>query len=432
MTSQLKIERLAYGPHGVTRANGKVLFVRSTAPGDIVDVNIDEDHGSYAYASIARMIEASPMHRTPPCPYLPRCGGCPWQHISYDAQLQAKEENVAEHLRRIGGIASPPILPILPSPLEFAYRSRLSLRAADGRIGFYAAATHDLVEIERCLLGGEGLNDALIEAARLVRLLRSAVRRVELAQTTPHDSGAVLLLAEVEGGFESIDEESIQLFLEDAQRLRGVALHGKGWRRSWGDETITLSPEEGLTLAARSGAFTQVNPLANRLLVQEVLKHGGFLPTDRVLELYAGVGNLTFPVAQRVAHVTAVEQDRIGALAAEENVRARHVGNVDVVHASSHRALASEVRRRARVDAVVVDPPRSGIADITNLLLDLAAPRLIYVSCNPSTLARDLKRLSPRYRVEAIQPLDMFPHSYHVEVIARAVLHGSARGAPQS
>ena len=419
---RVQIDRLAYGPQGVARDDGKVVFVRNTAPGDVVEISIDEDHGSYAYASAQHIIEASPIRRIPPCPYPPRCGGCPWQHVAYAAQLRAKEDNIADHLRRIAGLTAPPLRPILPSPLEYGYRSRLSLRTESGRIGFYAAGSHDLVEVERCLLGGEILNRALPHVAGIVRALRSAVRRVQVIQCTVPDADAVSLLGEVEGELCAADVATIASFIDDSHPVRGVTLHGKGWRRSWGEEVITINPEEELRLSARSGAFTQVNPLANRRLVEQVVTLGAFAAGERVLDLYAGIGNLTFPIARRAAHVIAVEQDRVATLAAQENARHLHANNVEVIHASAHRALSRWRRHPPHFDVVVVDPPRSGIAEITDHLLELGAARLIYVSCNPPTLARDLKRLAARYRVEAIQPIDLFPHTYHVEVVVQCTL----------
>jgi len=421
-THRVTISALSHGPHGIARidGDGKVLFVRGAVPGETVEVAVREDRGTYAFADVCRVLSPSAGRREPPCPYLPRCGGCPWQHLEYAAQLRAKEQNVRDALRRIGGIGAAPIAPIIPSPDEYAYRGRLSMRVDGGRLGFYAGGTHELVEVGHCLLAQPAVDAAITAAASLLRRLASDLRRVEIASCG--DGSSVAIVGEVHGPLRTKDDTTIRGWLDAQPDVAGVVFTGKRWRRQWGDDAVAWAAEEGYALTTRAGTFTQVNPRGNRLLVQAVLDLGRFASADQVLDLYAGSGNLTVPIARRAGHVTAVEQHPDAAADARANVARLGLSNCRIVTGDARAAVAAFAAERTACAAVVLDPPRSGAAAIIDGLLALGPARLIYVSCNPATLARDLKRLAPRYTVDAVQPIDLFPHSYHVETVVRAVL----------
>jgi 23S rRNA (uracil1939-C5)-methyltransferase len=416
---RVTISGLTYGPHGVGRlASGKAVFVRGVAPGEEVEVVVTEDRKNFVYADLAAVVGPSQQRRTPPCEYLPGCGGCPWQHLTYAAQLHAKEQSVRDALTRIGKLDASLVQSILPSPLEFGYRNRLNLRVDGHEIGFYRGGTHALVPISHCLLA-EAEVDRAIEAARaLVRCVESKVRRIEIVARGR--APGVVLHGEVEGELSPRDEERAVAFLDSFSDVSGIVLQGHRWRTAWGDVMVRVTPADGAEVTLPAGAFSQVNPRANRQLVELVLAFAGLRGGDRVLELHAGAGNLTLPLAAHAGQVVAVEQDKLAAAAAAENTRA--LSNVEVRNLSAAQAVTQCAARGENFDLVVLDPPRSGAPEAVKGLLDIAARRLVYVSCNPSTLARDLARLARRYRIEAVQPIDMFPHTYHVETVVRTVL----------
>jgi len=410
---------MAYGAHAVARMNGKVVFVRGGAPHEEVEVAVREQHERYAFADVVAVQRASVDRRTAPCPYLPRCGGCPWQHLDYDAQLAAKQRILGDQLQRLGGVSAS-VAPALASPRVFGYRRRLKLRVADGVVGFHAAASHDLVAIEHCLLAEAPVDAAIAWLTELVGALRTEVRRLEIAATG--DDQRVVVAGEAQGQWDEADHDACRDWLAAHDRVAGLVLRGRGWAQAWGDATIAFAAGDGPPLHVRVPGFTQVNDETNRLLIEQVVRRVSPRPGLRVLDLYAGAGNLSLPLRRGGAEVTAVEQDRGAAADARANAEREPGPPLRVLAMPAERALRQLVDTGARFDAVVLDPPRSGAAACVPWLLRLQAPRLVYVSCDPSTLARDLKALGSAYRVDDVQPIDFFPHTYHVETVVGATL----------
>lgn len=405
---------MAYGPHAVARADGKVLFVRGAAPDEEVEVTVREERPRYGYADVVAVRRPSAQRRVAPCPYQPRCGGCPWQHLDYAAQLAAKHRIVVEQLRRLGGLEVEVAAP-LPSPRELGYRRRVKLRVADGIVGFHAAASHELVAVDHCLLAEPAVDAVIATLSPLVRRLRSAVRRLEI--TAGGAGGRVVIAGEVEGGWVEDDETVCRAWLVERPEVAGLLLRGRGWRRAWGDATIAAASAGGPPLRLQAPSFTQVNDGANRLLIECVRRLVAPRPGLRVLDLYAGAGNLSLPLRRAGAEVTAVEQDREAAAAARANAADEEGPPLRVLAMAAEAAVQRLAEAGERFDVVLLDPPRSGAA---GCLPSLSAPRLVYVSCDPTTLARDLRALSPAYRVDVVQPIDFFPQTYHVETVVAA------------
>ncbi len=448
MSSQpltVTIERLSYGPAGIGRVDGKVIFVPGTVPGDIVEVVIEEEKKTYAIGRLVALKHASAERRSAPCPYIPRCGGCPWQHMTYAAQLRAKQASVEENMRRIGGLTEPPVLPIIPSPDEWHYRHRIRLRTEPpDRLGFYQARSHELVEIESCLIANQDSSDQLRQAREWLAVLQTIVRRVELL--TEEKAMRTVVVGNAEGVFQTADDLACQRFLSAHPGIAGLVLFGRGWRREWGETRISIDlgqnelgeideidEVDNLSLSVSSGIFTQVNLAGNRLLIETLLRLADFESEHQVLELYCGAGNLTLPLAYRVHTLIGIEQDRVAVANARENVARLGLSNVEFMQTSVHKGLDillgnqnphNQHKHDARgTDTIVLDPPRAGVADIVDRLPRFGAQQIVYISCDPSTLARDLQRLGQHgYRVVSLQPIDLFPQTYHVETIAIAVL----------
>ncbi len=359
----ITIDRLAFGGEGVGRTEGKVVFVPWTAPGDKVRVKILSDHGRYERAEIVEILEPSPDRIDPLCPVFGLCGGCQWQHLKYEEQVKIKEEILRETLVRVAQIHEPNILPMIASPSPWHYRSRIQLKVdAQGRIGFHGFKSHQVVPIENCPISDERLNAKLNEI----------LSHPERPQT----------------GFE-------------------ISLNGSNGEK----------------------VFSQVNPEQNRRLIETVLDlalgnaERAFTQKKIVVELYAGSGNFTIPIAERVGKVIAVEENSEAVRQGDELARSKGLETVEWIEGSAEWGLKKVYRKKVAADVLVLDPPRRGAKEILDLI-PLVRPRLIvYVSCDPVTLARDLQFLVRRhYRLEKIQPIDMFPQTYHIESVAQLVL----------
>jgi len=420
-TLRLKIDALAYGPYGIGRHNGRVIMVPLTVPGDEIEAAIVEDKGNYAVGEMRALVAPSPARREPPCPYIGSCGGCPWQMVQYETQLQAKETSVADALRRIGKIENYEMLPILASPQEYRYRRRIRLHAGPGpRLGYHRLFSHRIVEVASCLIATEGA-DRRIDATRAwVERLASHLVEVEIVESDEPD--AVVLAGKIDGTIAAEDDAVSKNFLDEHRDVAGLVLFGKNCRRSWGRSTLIVEPEDGLKMEVDAEVFTQVNREGNRRLVRELIQWGAFAPSDRVLELYSGAGNFTLPVARRAGAVVAVEGDARAVENGKNNGIKNDLQNIRWIQ--SHVPQAARRLREAgeKFTKIVLDPPRSGAKGLERDLAALGADKMFYVSCNPATLARDLAALAGNgYGVKRVRPLDLFPHTFHVEALAEIV-----------
>lgn len=414
----LEIGSLSHGPYGIGRHDGRVIMVAGTVPGDRVTARLIESKGSYAIAELIDITQPSAQRRRPPCPYVGPCGGCPWQQIDYGAQLTAKQQSLEDALRRIGKLKDFDILPIVAAPREFHYRRRIRLRCNNRRqVGFSRSLSHDLVEIDSCEVASEQVNRALEHVRSWVK--EAATNIVEIEIVAGDGENELVLIAIAAGPLAPSDSATIRKLLDGGAGLRGVIVAGYGRRQVWGDTRISVATETDMCLAVEADVFTQVNPAGNRTILHHLLRAGEFANRDYVLELYCGAGNFTLPIARRAGKVVAVEGHRHAVDSGKLNAQRNGIENIRWRVAPVPAALAQLARRKERFNKIVLDPPRAGAKGIEQDLAVLNAETILYISCDPATLARDLAALAQRgYKLQTVQPIDLFPQTFHMEALA--------------
>jgi 23S rRNA (uracil1939-C5)-methyltransferase len=414
---ELLVERLAYGADGLAHHEGQVVFVPYVAPGDRVRARIVERRAGFLRAELCDVVSAG-RDRTPPrCPVFGQCGGCQWQHLTFPAQHTAKAAIVAEQLARLGGLRDVDVRPLRSADDPWSYRARITLLVEGRRLGFRRARSHALVEIDDCAIADAALVTHLGIARDWVASLRAVPERLTLARAPE----GVVLVAETRRAAGAVDVEVTEDLLARHASVRGAVLAGAGARIVVGDPHVLVPLEPDLQLEVPADAFTQVNPSANPLLVSTVLELGDVGPGWRVLDLYCGAGNFTLPLGRRGADVLGIERSDVAVAAGRAN--GARLGIAGARFLCGTVAVELERLPAQELDAVVLDPPRTGAADVVPLLVARRPRRVVYVSCDPATLARDAGTLvGGGYRLGRVQPVDLFPHTYHIETVVEFVL----------
>jgi 23S rRNA (uracil1939-C5)-methyltransferase len=338
----LRIEDVAFGGKGVAREQGKAVFVPYTIEGELVSAEIVREKKQFAEAELIEVKEMSPHRVTPECPYFGRCGGCAYQHISYEHQLAIKWRQVRDALQRIGKLKDVPMRPIIASPRQYAYRNRITVHAQDGVIGFFRRDSHKLLDIEQCPISREEVNRALGEL-----------------------------------------------------RARSYVRDGHYTLRAGSEPRVFAQTNEEVANALRD------------LVVDLLPPNHGVL-----IDAYCGAGFFAKALLGKFERVIGIDWDKFAIDAARENAIAKETYVAgDVEEALRRNAFPSS-------SAVIVDPPATGLsANVRKAIIELAPPTLIYVSCNPPTLARDLRELQEKFTIESVTPLDMFPQTAEIEVL---------------
>jgi len=424
------IEKLAFGGNGICRIAGKVCFVPFSCPGDEVRLAVTTEKRSYLEARIVELITPSPFRTQPSCPVFGTCGGCSWQHIDYAQQLAAKQQILTETMWRGARVGAECITATQPSARQYGYRSRVQFKLHGSgdklQIGFYRTGSHLVVD------AGQGCPVALPVINEALAALRSVLKSFADIRSIPKisiDSAEQGLIAVVK--YSGRDSASAAAFFEkhcgELLPLTGLFLQSErsgSLQKVYGDDLLTYSlpawspGSEPIRLSYQAGGFAQVNRDQNGAMLEIVKRLAGFTGTEQVLDLYCGNGNFSLPIASLVSEVTGIEEFAGSIAAARENGIKNHISNAAFICADAASGTRQLADNGSRFDTVILDPPRSGAAEAVAEICRLKPDRIIYVSCDPSTLARDCGMLAEKgYQVSECVPVDMFPQTYHIESV---------------
>lgn len=400
------VDGFTHGGEGVVRVEGKAVFVPGTIPGEHVRVRVVDDRKNWARAELVEVLEPSPHRVTPPCPFVPECGGCDLQHVTPDHQRELKRRVVVEQLERLGRLADPPVEACRPVGPDTGYRTHAQLHAADdGRLGFHRAGSHDVVPIDHCLV-------LTPEAQRAREVVGddTGATEVQVRGHTSTGTAAAVLHPDPDG--------PIDMPAEGAD-VDVVLAQPDGSTMAFRGDGVLTEQVAGLTYAFDASAFFQVNTGGAEAIVHEVLAAAGDLDGAIAWDLYAGVGLLSLPLARAGAEVVAVEGHVGAARWLAENAEANDLLDHIQPVADDVAAFVADDHDDTP-DLVVLDPPRTGAGpDTCARLAELRPDTIVYVACDPAALARDAKVLVEQgYTLRRAVPLDLFPMTHHVEVVA--------------
>lgn len=460
-TLELKIEKLAFGGKGVARENGFVLFVDGALPGQTVQARITKKRSGYAEARTVEVVKPSPQEVAPQCRHFGECGGCRFQNFEYQAQVAAKYEQVVESLEHIGAFSKPQVHPPIASPDRFHYRNKMEYSFGRQRWISSAEITSDRVEKPRDFALGlhvRGRYDKILDidechlqSERSVEILKF-VRQHALssglqAYTTEDHSGfwrnlvvregkhtgqvlVNIVTADVKDGEKAVDAlakslsgsfPDVTTMVHNINRGKAQTAIGEVERVVFGPGTIQERIGERIYQVS-ANSFFQTNTLAAELLYRKVLEFADFQGDELVYDLYAGAGTISLFIADRVRQVIGFELVTDAIKDAQLNCGLNEVVNCSFVAGDVRASLYAEkaLAEWGRPDVVLIDPPRAGMhADVLKQAGLLAPKKIVYISCNPTTFARDARLLcDSEYTLQQVQPVDMFPMTPHIELVA--------------
>ncbi len=415
---ELKIEKLAYGGKGLARLNNKICFVPFVLPDEVVNVNVKKEKKGFLECEPVEILEKSSDRINPPCKYFTYCGGCDYMYIQYEKQLDYKRSILIETLNRIGKIEYPKIDKVIPSENPYNYRNRTQLKITRGKLGFYKRESNEIVDIDYCYLLDENLNIALKNLKDFLNFIEPKPIEIHLYSS---NFGEILVKFVYNRRFKRFPLGLKHLKSIVHPNIVGISIYENinGILKSFIriGNMFTYETINDIKYRVSINSFFQVNKYQIKNLIDEILEDIKGENFKTAVDLYSGVGTLSLPVSKYVNQVFGVELNKYAYEDSNHNKKINNLKNVKFINKSSEDGL--NIIDKNNADLVIVDPPRTGLSRkiIDFLLTKESIKNLIYVSCNPSTLARDLNLLKSRYKIQSVKMIDMFPQTYHIETI---------------
>ena len=448
---KLEISELAFGGKGIARKDGFTVFVDHTVPLDIVTARIIKKKKSFAVARVVEIVDESPFRINPPCIYSGQCGGCKWQFLKYDKQLDYKQQHVVDSLEHIGMIMGVTVHSTIPSKLIYGYRNKMEFSCSDRRwlmpdemgmenpdlnfaLGLHVPGTfHKVLDTKKCLLqpalGNNILDDVrtyIKESNVPVYGLRSHIgfwRFVMLRHSAAYDQWMVNIVTAEESSkiVKPLSDLLTAKYPEIVSVINNINTRKAGIAVGEYEILLAGSPfiKEKIALfefKISANSFFQTNTSGAEILYEKVKEYAGLSGEEYVVDLYSGAGTIAIFLADSAKELTGIEISKSAVQDAEANCRDNGISNCSFILGDIKDCL----EHVKRPDVMIIDPPRTGMhKNVLKQILDMAPAKIIYVSCNPATMARDLGMMKDNYKVLEVQPVDMFPHTYHIESVAR-------------
>ncbi|PYZ92274.1 23S rRNA (uracil(1939)-C(5))-methyltransferase RlmD [Salipaludibacillus keqinensis] len=440
-TIHVTFEDITHDGAGVAKKNGYPLFVKGGLPGEAAEVKVVQVKKNYGFGRLMKINEESSERVEPPCPIFNRCGGCQLQHLSYEGQLAYKHKQVEETLSRIGGITDVPVHPTLGMNDPWRYRNKSQVPVGEQRgdlvAGFYAERSHQIVDMESCVIQHED-NDKVVQLVKKLakqygirgyddRIHKGTLRHVVVRHAKHTDELMVVLvtkgkeLPNKKNLIEALQNElpNVKSIVQNINPKRTNVIFGDRTEVLWGEEVIhDFIGDIQFAISARS--FYQVNPDQTKVLYDKALEYAQLTGKETVIDAYCGIGTISLFLAQKAKQVYGVEIVPEAVSDAKRNAKLNHIENADFVVGEAENIMPWWQAQGLHPDVIVVDPPRKGCDEkLLETMVNMKPDRIVYVSCNPATLARDLKYLAEHgFKTQEVQPVDMFPQTGHVECVS--------------